>query len=166
VYDIDLLSRRSSIQIRWHSIVLTLCTSVALISFGIYAGGLLLLEKGDLETRAALESETARIASLEEGIERKLQERLGVIQLHADRILWAPMITALAREIPAGDHLREVRYRASDGTVEIRAFGPGKDRFRRGIVDDLTVMRFFPDAGEAIPTERGEYRLVLGRGER
>ena len=165
MYEIDFLARRTAVRFRWHSVLLTLCTSIGLVSFGIHAGGLLLLEKGDRETRAALDSEIQRLAVVEEGVYLKLEEKVELIGSHAGRILWAPFVTAITECLPSSDHLKEIRYGRSGLTAEIDAVGPGGEAFRNSLAIHDGVIRFFPHMGGVIPGDRGGYRIILSREE-
>lgn len=166
MYEVDLLARERGVRIRWQSALVTLCLSVGLVAFGVHAGGLLMLEKGDRETRAALDGEVRRIAVLEKDVDEGLGRRLDLIAAHAGRVLWAPFLDALARCLPPGDRLEEVRFGADDGSLSLRATGGGADRFRGALLADAAVKRCFPHVEDAVPGPGREYRIRLTREER
>jgi hypothetical protein len=146
-------------------VLVTLCLTVGLVSFGVHAGGLLMLEKGDRETQAALDGEVRRLAVLEREVEETLGPRLDRIARHAGGILWAPFLDALARCLPPGDRLEEVRFRPADGSVSLRAAGEGAERFRGALLADAAVRRWFPHV-EEVPAGAGrEYGIRLSREE-
>ncbi len=161
MYRIDLLARRDRVVFRWYSVLLTLALSAGLVSFGIHAGGLVMLRKSDVESRGALLAGIDRVTAAKTGVDRRLDDRLAVIGVHAERILWAPLLAAVTADLPRGDILEEIEWHADKKRLVLRVEGEDAAAFRASLASDAALRERFPSVGEARRLEEGRYEIAL-----